>query len=735
MNRTIQIALALVTLVIQAVRGAVAARDEDGREAAATNAAAAAASLEPLTRIADVRALPRSETAKARPVRLRGVVTYRGGDAFAMQDETAGIYVNVGVARLWKIWKGSDAEFARVRSGMVVEIEGVTDRGGFSPPMLPRTLRIDGEQPLPPPRPMVPARFFSGADDSQWTEVRAVVQGFCINGPFVALIVNANPGRFRASLPATGLPHPEALIDAEVRMRGVPYALFNTRGEFLMPNFVMNGAEDLVVEKPPLAAPFGSPKVPLSDISGFRAEPLNAHCQRVEGVVTYAVPGSHFYLQEGRTAVRVETRSAECLKPGDRVEVEGFLDETRVIRGLAEAMVRKTGTGEVPAPERIHPDQIMKVNEESARTAFIANPGDYDGQLITFEARLLDIRKTDKGEHRLTLDGHAGTIQAVLDEPEAQPLPGLEPGCTLAVAGLAQLGYEGLPDFHRAPTRVDVLLRNRGDLAVLRAPSWWTARRLLIALSVIAALLAGSVVWTWLLRRRVAVQSARLAEEMRGRHESAVEFQTTLRERNRLAANLHDTLLQTLGGIGFQLEACEASGEGAGAQLAVARRMVDHGVDELRGSVWALRSLPLHGQTFPQALRALAAHVGTGYPARVDVEAEGPLEDIPDFVGGNLLLIVQEALYNALRHGRPQSVRVAVRADAAASALEATVCDDGAGFTLGKQQGPGEGHFGLSVMRERAERLSGTVRVESAPGQGTTVHVRVALKAVDKELT
>jgi signal transduction histidine kinase len=670
-------------------------------------------------------------------VRLRGVVTYRGGDAFALQDETAGIYVNVGVARRWNIWKGDDAEFARVRPGMIVEIEGVTDRGGFSPPMLPRALQILGEAPLPPPRPAVPARFFSGADDSQWVEVRAVVQGFWTDGKSVALVVNANPGRFRASLPASALPDPASLVDAEVRMRGVPYALFNTRGEFLMPSFFMNGAEDLVVEKPPRHAPFESARVPLADIAGFRAEPLNAHRQHVEGVVTHAVPGSYFYLQEGRTAVRVKTRSSENLKPGDRVEVEGFLDETRVIRGLTEAVVRKTGTGEVPVPERIHPDQIMKVNEVAARTAFIANPGDYDGQRITFEARLLDIRRTEQDEYRLTLDSKAGTITAVLHDPDSQSLAGVQPGSTLAVTGLFQLGFDSLPEFYRLepPSRVVVLLRSRSDVSVLRSPSWWTARRLLVALSVIATLLAGSVVWTWLLRRRVAVQTAQLAEEMRGRHEAAVEFQATLRERNRLAANLHDTLLQTLGGIGFQLEACEASGEGEGAQLEVARRMVDHGVDELRGSVWALRSLPLHGQTFPLALQALAAHVGTGHRAHIEVETEGPLEDVPDFVGGNLLLIVQEALYNALRHGHPQTVRIMVRADAGASVLEATVRDDGAGFTLGTQQGPVQGHFGLSVMRERAERLGGTVRVESAPGQGTTVHVRVALKAVDKELT
>ncbi len=692
----------------------------------------------PLTRNSDVRALPRSETAKALPFHLRGVVTYRGGDAFAMQDDTAGIYVNVGVARLRKIWKGDDAEFARVRPGVIVEIEGVTDRGGFSPPMLPRTLRIVGERPLPPPRPVVPARFFSGADDSQRVEVRAVVQGVWTDGAFATLTVNANPGRFRASLPASALPHPESLVDAEVCMRGVPYALFNTRGEFLMPNFFMNGAEDLVVEKPPRRAPFESPKVPLADIAGFRAEPLDAHRQHVEGVVTHAVPGSYFYLQEGRTAVRVETRSTERLKPGDRVEVEGFLDETRVIRGLTEAVVRKTGTGEVPVPARVYPDQIMKVNEVAARTAFIANPGDYDGQLITFEARLLDIRRTEQGDHHLSLEGKAGTITAVLYDPESESLAGVEPGSTLAVTGLAQLGFESLPEFHRPPARVDVLLRSRSDVTVLRSPPWWTTRRLLEALAVIVVLLAASLSWSGLLRRRVSIQTKRLAEEMGKRREAAVEFQATLRERNRLAANLHDTLLQTIGGLKFQLDAVELSGEqrGAspGAQLDVARQMAEHAENELRNSVWALRSLPLQGKNFPEALKALVAHLGEGHAAHIHVDQDSPLPLLSDFVVGNLLLIAQEALLNALRHAQPHTVSLSVRADESAGTITVAICDDGVGFALGAQQGPTQGHFGLAGMRERAERLGGSLRITSAPGQGTTIEAQLSLQAYDKEL-
>jgi hypothetical protein len=85
---------------------------------------------EPITRIAEVRALPRDETAQARPVRLRAVVTWSGRNSFNFQDDSAGGYVNVQLARKRGLWQGDDAALASVRPGAVVEVEGVTDRGG-----------------------------------------------------------------------------------------------------------------------------------------------------------------------------------------------------------------------------------------------------------------------------------------------------------------------------------------------------------------------------------------------------------------------------------------------------------------------------------------------------------------------------------------------------------------------------------------------------------------------------
>jgi hypothetical protein len=109
-------------------------------------------------------------------------------------------------------------------------------------------------------------------------------------------------------------------------------------------------------------------------------------------------------------------------------------------------------------------------------------------------------------------------------------------------------------------------------------------------------------------------------------------------------------------------------------------------------------------------------------------------DDVPDFVAGNLLLIVQEAISNALRHGRPKTITVRVSDHPSTHSIRATVQDDGAGFPVGRQQGVEQGHFGLYGMRERAERLGGSLSVASEPGSGTTVSIEVRRRDYDRDL-
>jgi len=113
----------------------------------------------------------------------------------------------------------------------------------------------------------------------------------------------------------------------------------------------------------------------------------------------------------------------------------------------------------------------------------------------------------------------------------------------------------------------------------------------------------------------------------------------------------------------------------------------------------------------------------------IHVEFESEMSD--DFFPGedaiHVYRIVQEALNNVARHSKADQAWVVLRESEGEMSLE--VRDNGAGFDLRGEmdRAAGEG-LGLMGMRERAEHLSGSCRIESAPGQGTAVRVRVPLR-------
>lgn len=698
-----------------------------------------------LTRVAEVRGLTREEAAQARSVSVSGVVTWRGADGqFTVQDDSAGIWIGVSRARRTNLWAMDDAAIAAIRRGQRIEIEGISDPGGYAPVILPRSVRLLGERELPAARPVTLPRFFSGADDCLRVAVRGVVQAFQAVESGWLLHLRTSQGPFTAEFPPDALAAPDELVDAEVRITGVAVSRFNTRGEITMPRVLASQRDDLAVEAPAVAA-FAAAAVPLDRIATFRPEPLGPHRVRVSGTVTFALPGKFLYLQAGHSAVRVETRAMESFAAGDQVEASGFVDMMRHVGILTEAQVRKTGRGPVPEPLAIGPEEIIALNTTAMTTGQLAKPHDFDGHLVRFQAQLLAVQAgADPRQplRRLTLE-HGGTIlSALLHSGATAALDALRAGSLLEVTAIVQLEYTPVEGSRRSlmPSRLDVVLRSAADVRVVQAPSWWTPARLLGAVALVVVALGAALLWAWQLRRQVQKKTQLLATEMRARRDAAIEFQATLRERNRLAANLHDTLLQTLGGIGFQMEACEAEAAAPAApgkpavHLPVARRMLDHAVDELRGSVWALRSLPLHGLALPDALRALVERAGTGHAAGIELRTSGNLAHVPDFVAGNLILVAQEALHNALMHARPRTVVLEARPAARPEWIAMTVRDDGSGFTPGAQAGASQGHFGLIGMRERIERLGGTLRIESAPGRGTVVHFEVPLRVYDEAL-
>ena len=736
MKRVAVVTAFLPTLLWLTGVGCVTANDDQ----AALPASGIVSEIQPISEILTASS---SEQNLASSVKISGVVTLAVPERFdfAVQDDSASVWVTALELANVEPWGGIRRA---LRPGQTVEVTGVLDRGGYAPRILMRELRVVGEDMLPPPHPADMSRLFRGIDNCRRVAITGVVQGIREQGREWGLVVSSDARRVLVRVSkATHPTRPDDLLDATVRCVGVVGAVRNTRGEFLSPTLWVGTAEDVeVIEQAPAEA-FATVRVPLDQIAGYRFEPRSDHRLHVEGIVTGVVAGRSFYLQQGLCGVRVRAASDVGLRPGDRVQVAGFLDMSRQIAGITDALVRVVGHGEVPVARLISPQDIIRLNTEARRLGVIAQPSNYDGCLVRFPASLVEKKTSVPGIGHLMLSSGDATLAAVYDGEGFEALRALKPGSELLVTGVIQItmqGDEGLSSMASDPViqLVSLWLRSAADVQVLKTPSWWTAGRLMAALSGLVAVLMGSLLWVGLLRRQVATTTERLASEMRHRRDASVEFSATLRERNRLAANLHDTLLQTLTGIDFQLGACRArgaqDGEEPATHLEVAQKMVAHAAEELRGSVWALRTMPVAGRSFGESLEAMARQAGHGHAEQITVRAAEMPDNVPQFVAGNLLLVAQEAIHNAVHHARAGRIDVVAACDAAAGSIDLSVRDDGRGFTPGTQLGPDQGHFGLSGMRERIDRLGGTVSIGSRPGGGTTVRVIVPLREYDMRI-
>lgn len=196
--------------------------------------------------------------------------------------------------------------------------------------------------------------------------------------------------------------------------------------------------------------------------------------------------------------------------------------------------------------------------------------------------------------------------------------------------------------------------------------------------------------------------------------------QAVLEERNRIARDIHDTLAQGFGAILMQLQAAQRGGA-ANLPTSVARSL-ETAVDlarthliEARRSVAALRPQ----STAREDVSAALARIVDLAKRTNDVPVDLAIDELPPFDAGverEIIGIAQEALTNAVRHARAR--RIVVRAGAVRGVgFRLSVADDGCGMT----KDCGAGGFGMTSMRERAERIGASLTFVTAPRAGTEV--------------
>ena len=224
---------------------------------------------------------------------------------------------------------------------------------------------------------------------------------------------------------------------------------------------------------------------------------------------------------------------------------------------------------------------------------------------------------------------------------------------------------------------------------------------------------------------RQRAERARSRErELRLLYEQAQEL-AALQERQRLARELHDSVSQALYGISLGAhtarEALESEPGQAMASMEYVIALAEAGLAEMRALIFELRPESLETEGLVAAISKQVAVLRSRYKLTVNVD----LDDEPDLALETkhaLYRIAQEALHNIIKHAHASSV--VLRLARQKNEIILDVRDDGRGFDTA---GPFPGHLGLCSMQERVAKIGGALTIESTPGQGTCIDVRVPM--------
>lgn len=682
----------------------------------------------PIENIPAIRLLSKEDAAKGLPVSISGTVVF--------SHDHDKVLVLMADEAIWCAPReGTDIQsYPQVKIGNAVTIKGNTRMGHGPPIVLYSEIDVEENGSPVPARPSTFAEIHTGSLDAQLVSVEGVVRSVEIStfSEKDALLLSVFGIGGNVDFVMTSPPdhNPVTLVDSEVRITGICKSVFNNRAEFLESNLVSSDPGGLEILSLPPFKPFEIPISPLGALRGFSPDLHSRHRQRIRGTVIAAEEGRRFFLGDGSRAIRVETDQTDGLSPGDQVEASGFVEIENHYPVLKNSVFRVEGRTQPPSPILVTRDRVLSVRNSTADD-FVE---DFHAQLITVQGRLSGVEDNPGLPFQIHLDCEGSLVSAVLASGEsAGSLLDLQEGSELAVTGICSLDYSTSDggELEKIPVSFSLLMRSENDVSVIRSAPWWTPGRLAAALSAILVLLAISLFGNEFLRRRVALRGAELAESIRARRDLEVETEATLRERQRLAADLHDNLAQTLTGVALQIHATHTAPDTplASRNLILAERMLTQSREELRRSVWNLHPAALEGHFLREALSEICADIFEGTEIKVTVDGEGEEETIGRLVAENLFLLAKEAVTNAAKHGNPSHIAVSV--DYPPGRVTLRISDDGTGFDPSVAPGSTEGHFGLSGMRERARRLGSELQLKSKPGCGTEISVSVLRRISD----
>jgi signal transduction histidine kinase len=235
-----------------------------------------------------------------------------------------------------------------------------------------------------------------------------------------------------------------------------------------------------------------------------------------------------------------------------------------------------------------------------------------------------------------------------------------------------------------------------------------------------AAIITALAIIAWVIRRRMQVIAANIQARLVER----------LDERERIARELHDTLLQGILSASLQLEVADRQiATDATAKPVVQRvsNLLRQLADESRHTVRHLRSQRSQEENLERALTQISSDLAAPRKVKYSVIVEGTPRSLRTVVRDEIYRIGGEALANVFRHANASAVETVL--EYGADHFRLLVRDDGQGIDPDVLSAGREGHFGLSGMRERARRIGAQIKIRTAGGAGTEIDLIVPSSA------
>ena len=553
----------------------------------------------------------------------------------------------------------------------------------------------------------------NGSLDDQWVELKGVVvsasQGRPLGWTSIRLRTQAGTLQVDFRTFETGSGVLEHLGNALVRLRGCLFVSWDPITGQVRRGAVRMFVNDLIIEQAAPSDIFAAPQKTAGELMLFDSRANAFQRIKVAGLIVH-IRGLEHFMMDGTNGVRFLAREPLGLAVGDQVEAVGFPELSAAAPVLCEAWARKIGQAPLPTPRNLSPGNLGRADNDSIR--------------VCLKALLMNVRWTQTNQ---VLEMQAGPWRfwARLDMPDAS-IRLLRPGSRLELTGVyaARVGNGVLPEDIAS---FDLLLNSPSDIKVLATPSWWTLRKLLVIVGILACLLAVMALWITQLHRLVEKRTGEVEIQIQNRQR--VEHQREMeQERTRIAHDLHDELgsgITEIGMLAARAKSASAPDEKRNRYLdqvgGRAREMVT-ALDEI---VWAMN--PAH-----DSLNSLVSYfclyadrfLGL---ANVRWRLESPPATTELVLNSRhrhqLYLVFKEALTNVVRHSGATEVKLSIQAED--GELRLVVADNGRGLPSDARTGEMDG---VNNMRSRTEKLGGRFEIIGEAGRGTTVRFLVPAK-------